>query len=125
MLGLNRNLIFARNMKETNVKKNEIQVGGIYAAKVSGRIVPVKVLAIREVDKCWRGVGYGRIVHGTTSHYDVLNTVTGRKTTFRSAAKFRHAVKAASRPNPVQVPVEALSTETWRAEDYLPAGPVD
>lgn len=57
------------------MKKNEIQVGGHYVAKVSNRLVTVRVDAIRE----------GPV----NQRYDVTNLATGRKTTFRSAAKFR------------------------------------
>lgn len=32
------------------MKKNEIQVGGHYVAKISGRLVTVRVDAVREVD---------------------------------------------------------------------------
>lgn len=78
------------------MKKQEIQVGGIYAAKISGRVVPVKVLAIREIAGHVSAGSY----HGWTARkvndvtvYDVENQVTGRKTTFRSAAKFRYAAK--------------------------------
>ena len=61
------------------MKAKEIQVGGVYFAKVSGRIVPVLVDAIREVD----------FDHQGSRRYDVTNLHTKRKTTFRSAAKFR------------------------------------
>lgn len=53
------------------MKKSEIQVGGLYQAKVNGVLRRVKVLSAGD-----RG-------------YRVLNTETGRETTFRTAAKFR------------------------------------
>lgn len=62
------------------MKKNEIKVGGLYAAKVSGRNVAVRVDAVRAASK-----------EGT--FYDVTNLTTGRKITFRSAAKFQREVK--------------------------------
>ncbi len=64
------------------MKKAEIKVGGHYIAKVSGRIVTVRVDAIRECG----GYDHNRPV------YDVTNLTTGRKTTFRSAAKFRSEI---------------------------------
>ena len=70
------------------MKKNEIVVGGLYKAKVSGNVVTVKVEAIREY---FGGVGFNN-----GWRYDVLNTATGRRTTFRSAAKFRSEVNAGS-----------------------------
>lgn len=57
------------------MKKHEIKIGGKYRAKVGNNITTVRVDLIREYD-------------GQT-RYDVTNLVTQRKTTFRSAAKFR------------------------------------
>lgn len=62
------------------MKKAEIKLGGLYSAWVSGNYVTVRVDAIRERDDY-----KGRSV----TVYDVTNLRTGRKTTFRSAAKFR------------------------------------
>ena len=61
------------------MKKHEIKVGGLYLAKVSGVVTTVRVDAIRE------GTSFNR----DATFYDVANLRTGRKTTFRSAAKFR------------------------------------
>lgn len=73
------------------MKKSEIHVGGQYLAKVSGNIVTVKVDRIREVER----PSSSRYVNThTTIIYDVVNLATGRRTTFRSAAKFRAEVKA-------------------------------
>lgn len=68
------------------MNKSEIRVGGLYTARVSGRIVTVRVDMIREVPR--QG---GKGIYCTA--YDVTNLTTGRQTTFRSAAKFREAVK--------------------------------
>lgn len=57
-----------------------IKVGGLYLAKVSGRLTTVRVTAIRSC------AFDGRTV------YDVTNLRTKRTTTFRSAQKFRTAV---------------------------------
>ena len=65
------------------MKAKDIVVGGKYVAKVSGKLVTVRVDAIRT-----RQSGFGQ--RPATDVYDVTNLTTGRKTTFRSAAKFRH-----------------------------------
>lgn len=59
------------------MKANEIKVGGLYTAKVNGKLTTVRVDAIRE--------------RYFSPYYYVTNIATGRKTTFSSAAKF-HAV---------------------------------
>ncbi len=58
---------------------SEIKVGGKYKAKVSNRIVTVRVDAVRERK---HGLRWVKV-------YDVTNLTTGRTTTFRSGAKFR------------------------------------
>lgn len=84
------------------MKKNEIRIGGHYLAKVSGKLITVRVDAIREVDH--------RYVRGGTLQirYDVTNLSTGRKTTFRSAAKFRSAVITAKPSRAVRDRVESI-----------------
>jgi hypothetical protein len=59
---------------------NEIRVGNFYVAKVNGRHATVKVL---EVVEKFEGL----------PHFVVVNVLTGRKTTFKSAAKFRSPAK--------------------------------
>ena len=66
------------------MKISEVEVGGRYAAKVSGNLTTVRVLAIREVPPAWHLPG-GR----WRTSIDVVNERTGRKTTFRSAARLR------------------------------------
>ena len=70
------------------MKKSQIKVGGHYLARVSRNLVTVRVDAIRE--RSGGGTYPGSISGGTS--YDVTNLKTGRKTTFRSAQKFRGAV---------------------------------
>lgn len=60
------------------MKANQIKLGGHYTAKVNDSITTVRVDAIR----------------GKVGPFDVTNLKTGRKTTFRSAVKFRGEVKA-------------------------------
>lgn len=70
------------------MKKNEIKVGGHYVAKVGSNITTVRVDAIRERDTRFT---YGNRIE---TAYDVTNLRTGRKTTFRSAMKFRSVAKS-------------------------------
>jgi hypothetical protein len=65
------------------MKAKDIVVGGKYVAKVSGKLANVRVDAIHT-----RQSGFGPTARDQTV-YDVTNLTTGRKTTFRSAAKFR------------------------------------
>jgi len=57
------------------VKKNQITIGGIYAAKVSGKVVPVAIVQENPLGG-WNGV----------------NLVTHRGVRIRSAARLRRAV---------------------------------
>jgi len=65
------------------MKKQDIKVGGLYKAKVSGKVVTVRVDRIKD-QTSFNGKA--------ATSYDVTNLSTGRKTTFRSAMKFRSAV---------------------------------
>ncbi|MCC6321125.1 MAG: hypothetical protein IT438_06775 [Phycisphaerales bacterium] len=78
------------------MKLHEVEVGGRYAAKVSGVITTVRVLAIREVPPAWHNDK-----GGWRKRIDVVNERTGRKTTFASAAKLRRRVDAPE-PAPVE-----------------------
>ena len=64
------------------MKAKEIEQGKTYLARVSGKVVRVRVDAIREVN------GIGSRSHCLEKRYDVTNLKTGRRTVFRSAAKF-------------------------------------
>jgi len=66
------------------MKHKEIKVDGTYLAKVSGRIVPVKVLQIDE-----RYNSFSERYHNV---YYVRNLRTGRGLTFRSSQRFREEV---------------------------------
>lgn len=97
------------------MKKAEIRVGGTYAARVGGRHTTVRVDAIREIE-CWVGMASSG-KRATQTRYDVTNLATGRKTTFRSAAKFHREAK-----DPVQEEREAK--ERLKAAGYG-VGPID
>ena len=74
------------------MKKKQIEVGKIYAMKVSGNVVPVKVVGIRTVS------GYnGR----DKTIYACVNQKTGRDCKAESAAKFRYEIKEDKRPDPL------------------------
>ena len=72
------------------MKKHEIQVGGHYTARVSGQFVTVRVEAIRKAHRLGGGARHpDELSVGEYTVYDVTNLATGRRLTFRSAAKFR------------------------------------
>ena len=58
------------------MKKAEVQIGEVYVAKVSGKLVPVKIL--------------GESVYGG---WTARNTVTDRIVRIRSAQKLRYRAK--------------------------------
>lgn len=80
------------------MKAKEIQIGGHYSAKVSGNLTTVRVDAIRETSSYRAHQPYTPV-----TRYDVTNLATGRKITFRSAAKFRCVVKTQVLPMTLQV----------------------
>ena len=79
------------------MKKSEIHVGGYYVAKVGGKLTTVRVDVIREEPVAYVGPYTTKTM---TWRYDVTNLTTGRKTTFRSAAKFRGVAVPKSRVVP-------------------------
>ncbi len=74
------------------MKKSEIVVGGIYVAKVSGKLTKVRVDHIREYEGYTTGESYWKTTHPSQTRYVVTNLATRRQTTFRSATKFRSKV---------------------------------
>lgn len=88
------------------MKANEIRVGGVYIAKVSGKLTKVRVDAIRETS--------GRMGRGERTVYGVTNLATKRTTSFRSAAKFRKEVKGSEVP----VPKSQRKTESVVSPEY-------
>jgi len=72
------------------MKIAEINIGQRYIAKVSGTLTTVRVLAIREVPGAWAASGTS--VRGRQV-IDVVNERTGRRLTFRSAARLRRQVR--------------------------------
>ena len=70
------------------MKQSEIKVGGHYTAKVSGKIVTVRVDSIGETERRKKDY-WGKVTRRCTTHYNVTNLATGRELTFQSAQKFR------------------------------------
>lgn len=66
------------------MKAKEIEVGGTYLAKVSGRIVRVRVTGTREVAQ-------GRTGYRTA--WEVTSLATGRRITVHSPQRFRERVE--------------------------------
>lgn len=64
------------------MKAKEIELGGKYVAKVSGKLTIVQV---ENIETNWEG----------HVRYKVTNLRTGRKITFRSSQKFRSSAFAA------------------------------
>lgn len=60
------------------MKKNQVEIGGVYAAKVSGQVVPVQ---IKEA--------------AANGGWYAVNTKTGRAVRIRTAAKLRYPMAAA------------------------------
>jgi hypothetical protein len=77
------------------MKAKDIQIGGRYAARVSGKFVTVRVLEVYETSN-WRN----------RPNWSVVNENTGRKLVFHSAAKFRHPAL----PERFRPAVEAMSS---------------
>ncbi|HEV3341105.1 MAG TPA: hypothetical protein VG125_12135 [Pirellulales bacterium] len=79
------------------MKAKEIHVGGVYLAKVSGDVVPVRVKALRDR---YDLKGRCRV------EYICTNTRTGREIVVKSPLRFRREVAKASnpgQPTPAQI----------------------
>ena len=102
------------------MKASEIHIGAYYLAKVSGKVVTVRVESITEVPgrhipEAHRPIG-GRSKYPDRTVYGVTNLDTGRKTTFRSAQRFRSLARiGASQGGPtakwVEPSVDSLHPE--------------
>lgn len=91
------------------MKAAQIKVGGHYATRISGNFVTVRVDTIRTITDYKRS---DRTV------YDITNLTTGRRTTFRSAQKFRSEVKS-----PIQKHLDSPLTRKLVREDKERADP--
>lgn len=96
------------------MKKAEIKVGGIYIAKVSNKLTRVRVDAIRDVEGRSSGESYWKKTTPSSTRYEITNLVTGRKTTFRSAAKFRKEA-------PIQL--QSATVQTRNGTESIPSIP--
>lgn len=98
------------------MKAIQIAVGGRYMARVNGRVVPVRVLRIREI----RSYSAGR--PGLRTAWDCVNETTGRTIFVRSAQRFRGPatttpanVQPAQQPDLPKTPAEFYG----RVQDIL------
>ena len=71
------------------MKKADVKVGGTYAAKVSGKVVPVRIDA-----------------QNPRGGWDATNTATGKKVRIKSAQRLRGAVHK-SKPMALAIPSQA------------------
>lgn len=85
---------------------SQVKVGGVYLAKVSNRIVEVRLDKIDSID-----MRQGTMGLVTKRIYRVTNLRTGRQTSFRSASKFRSGTlspeekaRRAALTSPPQIP---------------------
>ena len=79
------------------MKKADVKVGGTYAAKVSGKVVPVRIDA-----------------ENPRGGWDATNTVTGKKVRIKSAQRLRGAVHKA-KPMALAIPSQAGEGEAKAA----------
>jgi len=91
----------AREARSMVMKKHEVKVGGTYLAKVSDKVVPVRIDAENR--------------HGG---WDATNTATGKKVRIKSAQRLRGAVHK-SKPLALAIPSQAGS-----AKEAAPAADV-
>jgi len=71
--------------------QSDIKKGGVYTAKVSGKVVPLRIDSITTrptYQSSGRDLGPGKIVNRT--RYECTNLVTSRRITVKSAHRFRH-----------------------------------
>lgn len=74
--------------------KSDIKVGGVYEAKVNGRLTNVRVDDIKQSYSGSRFSSRTSNLRREETRYHVTNLSTGRTTVFRSAAKFRKETEA-------------------------------
>jgi len=94
------------------MKKKDVKIGGHYLAKVSGKLVTVRVDAIRETTV---GVRTPRL----NTVYDVTNLTTGRKTVFRSAQKFRSRAGMAARAEKARAVRQPGTVSSTKVQRYF------
>lgn len=105
------------------MKKSEIKVGGHYKAMVSNKLVTVRVDGVNEIPAAYGSKAW--------TSYNCTNLSTGRRVTFRSAAKFRSEVKdqpkATVKANPPVAPTvdpkPSLADRIKSKETKVESGP--
>jgi len=78
------------------MKLNEVVEGKIYAAKISGRLVPVKIVRIAKKSIPSYDQFAGRITYRETTRMAGVNMITKREVTIKSAVKLRFEVSKGS-----------------------------
>jgi len=74
------------------MKRSEVEVGKTYTAKVSDKLVPVRITCDLGTNRTWtRGYAYGR--RETHAGWDAMNLSTHRQIHIRSAARLRGEYK--------------------------------
>ncbi|MGE4105516.1 MAG: hypothetical protein AB7E74_26420 [Pirellulales bacterium] len=71
------------------MKRQDVHVGGRYLAKISGRLVTVRVLAIREIPP----PPWGKDGDRWRTRIDCVNEATNRQITLASPQRLRQAVE--------------------------------
>ena len=72
-----------------------VEIGNVYLVRVSGNLVPVKVVEEVERPKSKRNPYSGEISWGSRTHWLGKNLKTGRSVELRSAAKLRQPLTEA------------------------------
>lgn len=88
------------------MKKAEVVVGEVYAAKVSGRVVPVRIE--EEVER------YSTTAKRRKTTWRATNLKTEREVTIKSAAKLRFKLKKTSDPIMSEGAVTTSLNTTWK-----------
>ena len=84
------------------MKLEDVKEGGHYRARVSGKLVTVRIDKIRREERYSsqqpQGYATGKLRTVKKTFFDVTNLATGRRIVFRSAAKFQFAASVPYTP---------------------------
>lgn len=98
------------------MKRDQINTGGLYLAKVNGKITTVRVDSIRDG-------GSDRPGGSKMTRYDVTNLATGRSTVFRSASKFIREAPTSAGPTTKPTPEPFIEMDFQNAPE-LKSSPI-
>lgn len=91
------------------MKKNQIVVGGRYTARVSGKLVVIRVTDIKEFDPHFNPNSYRQAV--TKTRYYGTNESTGRTVIFRSASRFRYSTSSLNSATEIEANRKAVESQ--------------